>query len=309
MQRLLKLTGWTMVLTYIVIVLGAAVRVYDAGLSCPDWPKCYGLYIPFPAEESWGYSNWQVFLEWFHRLLAGILGFLILAMTALSYKFHKVHKGIFLWPLAALVVLFLQVKLGMVTVLFANIHWTVAIHLGNAMILFSLIVIARKRIATLHDSKNEIIPTSRKFRVNLWILWFVTFFTMLLGAMVSTSHSGGVCGGLPLCHGEFMPKGDFQAILHMKHRLYAFITVLVTLALFITSAKEDPVYKKTVRGINIVVALQVILGIILLYSFGHYAWAYKGLSVFHLAWGTLILLTIVGALCKVYFGKGGSFHK
>jgi cytochrome c oxidase assembly protein subunit 15 len=309
MQNLIRLTGWTMILTYMVIVIGAAVRVYDAGLSCPDWPKCYGLYIPFPVEESWGYSNFEVFLEWVHRLLAAVLGFLILAITVLSFKHRNVHKGVFLWPLAALILLFLQVKLGMITVLLSNIHWTVAIHLGNAMILFAMLVIARKRMATLEDTENKVIPVSRKFKINLWILLFITFFTMLLGAMVSTSHSGGICGGLPLCHGEFMPKGDFQAIIHMKHRLFALFTVLIALTLFMTSYTQDITYKNTAKGVNILIGLQVVIGTVLLYSFSHYAWAYKGLSVFHLAWGTIILLAIVGALCKVYFGKGGSFHK
>jgi len=99
MNKLLKITSLAMVLTYAVIVIGAAVRVYDAGLSCPDWPMCYGKAFPFPVEESWGYTNWQVFLEWFHRLLAAVLGFLILAVAVLSFKNRKTHKGIFMWPL------------------------------------------------------------------------------------------------------------------------------------------------------------------------------------------------------------------
>lgn len=309
MHKLIKLTGWTMILTYAVIVIGAAVRVYDAGLSCPDWPKCYGLWWPFPAEESWGYTNWQVFLEWFHRLLAGVLGFMILAVAVIGFKYRKLHKGIFLWPLATLIVLFLQVKLGMITVLLSNIHWTVAIHLGNAMILFSLLVAARKRMATIADEKNDIIPVSKKFQINLWALYAIAFFTMLLGAMVSTSHSGGVCGGLPFCNGEIIPKGDFGAILHMKHRFFALFTVATGLLLLFLSQSEDKAYQKTAKGINIIIWLQVLIGVILLYSFSHYAWAYKGMSVFHLAWGTLIILSTVGGLSKIYFGTGGSFHK
>lgn len=309
MARLLKFANWAMILTYAVIVIGAAVRVYEAGLSCPDWPKCYGLWLPFPVEESWGYTNWEVFLEWVHRLLAAILGFIILALTILSFKQRKQYKGVALWPTIALVILFVQVKLGMATVLLDNIHWSVAIHLGNAMLLFAALIIARKRIATALDADNKITPAPFKFKLNLWLLFFSTFFTMLLGAMVSTSYSGGVCGGLPLCNGEFMPKGDFQAILHMKHRIFAVITWLIALGLFWTSSHADPAYKKTAKGINIIVLGQIFIGIILLYSFSHYAWAYKGLSVFHLAWGSLIILATTGALAKVRYGMGGSFHK
>ena len=309
MNKLLKIPSLAMVLTYAVIVIGAAVRVYDAGLSCPDWPMCYGKAFPFPVEESWGYTNWQVFLEWFHRLLAAVLGFLILAVAVLSFKNRKTHKGIFMWPLITIIILFLQVKLGMITVLLSNIHWTVAIHLGNAMLLFAALIVSRKKIAIALASNNEIIPAPKKFKINVWALFISTFITMLLGAMVSTSHSGGICGGLPLCNGEFMPKGDFQAMLHMKHRIFALITLIVSLSLFFTSKNADAVYKKTAKGLNIIVFGQVIIGIILLYSFSHYAWAYKGMSVFHLAWGTLIILASVGALCKLRYGVGGSFHK
>lgn len=311
MQNLLKTTSWAMILTYAVIVIGAAVRVYDAGLSCPDWPKCYGVWVPFPAEESWGYSNWQVFLEWFHRLLAGILGFLILAVAIMSFKNRKAHKGVFFWPLTALIILFVQVKLGMATVLLENIHWSVAIHLGNAMLLFSALIIARKKMAVALDSNNKLIPAPRAFKVNVWFAFVLTFITMLMGAMVSTSYSGGVCGGLPFCNGEVFPsaKENLQGMLHMKHRLYALLTFIATLALFFTARKADPAYKKTAKGINIIVFGQVIIGTVLLYSFSHYAWAYKGLSVFHLAWGTLIILASVGALAKMRYGVGGSFHK
>ena len=61
-----------------LIVIGGATRVMEAGLACPDWPLCYGSFLPFK------HMNLRVFLEWFHRLDAFLVGILILFKFALS---------------------------------------------------------------------------------------------------------------------------------------------------------------------------------------------------------------------------------
>ena len=61
-----------------LIALGGATRVMEAGLACPDWPLCYGSFLPL------NHMNLRVFLEWFHRLDAFLVGILILFKFALS---------------------------------------------------------------------------------------------------------------------------------------------------------------------------------------------------------------------------------
>jgi heme a synthase len=65
--------------TLLLMAIGSATRVMNAGLACPDWPLCYGELIP--AQQ----MNFQVFLEWFHRLDASLLGLAAIALFAQSW--------------------------------------------------------------------------------------------------------------------------------------------------------------------------------------------------------------------------------
>ncbi|MCR6663916.1 MAG: COX15/CtaA family protein [Luteimonas sp.] len=85
-------------LTFCVIVFGAFVRLSDAGLSCPDWPTCYGRAAwpqatqdvsdhaasairPFETHKAWR--------EQVHRHLAAILGVLVLVLALLAVRKRK----------------------------------------------------------------------------------------------------------------------------------------------------------------------------------------------------------------------------
>jgi cytochrome c oxidase assembly protein subunit 15 len=69
--------------TWVVMAIGSATRVMNAGLACPDWPLCYGSVLP--AEQ----MNLQVFLEWFHRLVASTVGFATIVLFSASWYFRK----------------------------------------------------------------------------------------------------------------------------------------------------------------------------------------------------------------------------
>ena len=65
------------ILIVLQISLGASIRLTGSGLSCPDWPLCYGLWIPLKSKllliSDLNYEYYQVMLEWLHRLNAALL--------------------------------------------------------------------------------------------------------------------------------------------------------------------------------------------------------------------------------------------
>ncbi len=129
-------------LTILLMVLGAWVKANGAGLSCPDWPACYGkLLPPFPSYENGGtwhgqpvlYSQAQELYEWGHRAVVSLL-FVPLAAFALVAAFGKTLRPALRWlPLAALGLYFFQAFLGAVTVLTGNPPWATTFHLATAV--------------------------------------------------------------------------------------------------------------------------------------------------------------------------------
>ena len=83
-QKWMRFLVWKIAIaTLLLMAVGSATRVMNAGLACPDWPLCYGQLVPTQQ------MNLQVFLEWFHRLDASLIGLSTLALVGLSWWFRK----------------------------------------------------------------------------------------------------------------------------------------------------------------------------------------------------------------------------
>lgn len=318
LSRMRVVTLVATLVTFAIIVVGAAVRVADAGISCPDWPKCYGLWFPFIGHEggfvSEGvhYTEFQVFLEWFHRLLAGVVGFILLAMAYMAWTVRKVHGRVWRLTIAALVVLLLQIKLGGLTVILQNINWSVALHLGNALIFYGLLVALMMALTRKPNSKG--LPADGITKTLIMLSLVMVYVTALLGAMVSSSHAGAICGGLFSCNGVWWPEADAHQDLHMTHRFGAFLTLLTVVALWLQTRKAHVGLAKSGRILLVFVLLQAALGVATLYSFTYFPQHYQLLSVAHLGWATVVFTVALAAFAKLFIGvkdpkiKGVPFH-
>jgi cytochrome c oxidase assembly protein subunit 15 len=122
--------------TLLLMAIGSATRVMNAGLACPDWPLCYGTLIPSQQ------MNVQVFLEWFHRLDAALIGVMAIGLVALSVWYRR---DLPLWtPWAAILALGLivfQGVLGGLTVTELLRFDIVTAHLGTALLFFTTLLV------------------------------------------------------------------------------------------------------------------------------------------------------------------------
>ncbi|MBF2064200.1 MAG: heme A synthase [Calothrix sp. C42_A2020_038] len=135
-ERIRRLVWKISVATLILIAIGSATRVMNAGLACPDWPLCYGELVP--AKQ----MNLQVFLEWFHRLDAALIGFSSLILVVLSWWKRQQLPTWLPWAITfALFLIVFQGVLGGLTVTQLLRFDIVTAHLGTALLFFITLLV------------------------------------------------------------------------------------------------------------------------------------------------------------------------
>lgn len=121
--------------TLLLMAIGSATRVMNAGLACPDWPLCYGRLVPTQQ------MNLQVFLEWFHRLDAALIGFSTLFLVGSSLWFRQQLPRWLPWAtIFALFLILIQGALGALTVTELLRFDLVTAHLGTALLFFTTLL-------------------------------------------------------------------------------------------------------------------------------------------------------------------------
>ncbi|MGK7889863.1 MAG: heme A synthase [Leptolyngbyaceae cyanobacterium] len=131
-QLLWKLIG----ATFVLMAIGSATRVMNAGLACPDWPLCYGTLIPTQQ------MNLQVFLEWIHRLDASLIGLMTMGLVAIAVLKRQFLPNWVTWSAGfALVLVCAQGALGAFTVTELLRFDIVTAHLGTALAFFALLLV------------------------------------------------------------------------------------------------------------------------------------------------------------------------
>ncbi len=135
-ERIRRLVWKLGVATLILMAIGSATRVMNAGLACPDWPLCYGELVPTQQ------MNLQVFLEWFHRLDAALIGVGAIALTGLSWWNRRSLPSWLPWASTfALGLIVFQGVLGGLTVTELLRFDIVTAHLGTALLFFTTLLV------------------------------------------------------------------------------------------------------------------------------------------------------------------------
>lgn len=315
-RRSSKLALFTFLLAFVVILLGAFTRLTNAGLSCPDWPHCYG-FITAPHTSDQMQSAAQLYpsmpinvtkawTEMTHRYFAGTEGvlILILAFSILLGRKAKDTKAKFI-SIALIALLSMQVMLGMLTVTEKLRPVIVLSHLLTGLSILSFLWWA---YLDLHLREDFFIkPNGKRLTPWLWAALFVIAAQITLGGWVSTHYAGLACIDFPYCNGKVMPQMQWSNLntdlitIHMLHRIGAFITAAYFL--FLGHLLLRNVNFRAIGAILLcLVALQVTLGIL------NIIWLRPvWIAISHQFVATLILLTVITSLVKVSFVKDNRY--
>jgi heme a synthase len=221
-RRFVRLAWSAAAATYLLIVLGAIVRITGSGLGCGEhWPLCNGRLFP-PL------TDLGAVIEWNHRLVAGLVAILVIAVASAAWwesrttenRQPRTNTPPARLAYVALGLLVTQILLGAVVVKLALPPWTVILHLGTAMLLLAtLLMVARAAVPTPGDSPGYpglVIPA-------------LAFATVLMGALTANLGAASACLGFPLCNRQLFPTGNWLQDVHWAHRLLGF-ALLITLA-------------------------------------------------------------------------------
>ena len=209
MNRLFRLMVWTaLALTFVVVVVGAYVRLSDAGLGCPDWPLCYGQ--PVPADIADQDALAKAWKEMGHRYLAGILGLLIAGIALVAWRLGRA-RGL---ASALLLLVVFQATLGAWTVTMLLQPAIVTAHLAGGMTILALLV-----WLALDQMHNPDRRPAAALRIPAAIGLVVLAAQIVLGGWVSSNYAALACPDLPLCLGELVPPMDFGNAFHVLREL------------------------------------------------------------------------------------------
>jgi len=213
-----KFVWFTVIYTFVVVVVGAYVRLSDAGLGCPDWPGCYGELTPHHAQydiakavEDQGGTHGPVSLgkawkEMFHRYIAGGLGLLILAIAAAAWLRRRELQQSPVLATSLLALVMFQGALGMWTVTMVLKPVIVTLHLLGGLATLALLAWLGLRQETFKP-----VPTAA-MRLRPWALLtlLIVIAQIMLGGWVSTNYAALACVDFPTCHGQWLPEMDFH---------------------------------------------------------------------------------------------------
>ncbi|MBE7380935.1 MAG: heme A synthase [Leptolyngbya sp. SIO1E4] len=242
--RIRRLVWKLAIATLALMAVGSATRVMNAGLACPDWPLCYGQLVPRQQ------MNLQVFLEWFHRLDASLIGLMSIWLAVQAWWCRRDLPRWLPWAsLGALLLIVVQGGLGGLTVTELLRFDIVTAHLGTALaFLVTLLVIG------LYLSPYQGLGTAGK-RLPLigLVAAGLVYIQCLLGALVGSRWAAHQCLGLS------------QLCQVMNSHLIGVVPPTIAILALVLVAWRTPALHPWLRRLTYVIgsllAFQILLGI------------------------------------------------
>ena len=260
--RRLVLLG--MLLCLGVVVLGAYVRLTDAGLGCPDWPGCYGHVTPAGAlanEDSaearypgWELNSGKAWREMIHRYAATTLGFIIVLIAAMAIVYRERRLVSVRFALALLATVAVQGLLGAFTVWWLVKPLVVVLHLMGGLSTLALLFWMWMNLRNPEkQAATAAVPPRLAARRAAVLATVMLGIQIVLGGWTSSNYAATACPDLPTCQNAWWPAGmdwsdalllwrgldinytggvlehPARVAIHLTHRIGAVLTMLAVL--------------------------------------------------------------------------------
>jgi protoheme IX farnesyltransferase len=283
LNRFAKLAVAASIATYVLIVVGGLVRATDSGLGCPDWPGCFGDWIPPLELHAW--------IEHSHRLVAALaVGPLVAAVGLITvFTGRRRDRPLLFAAVTAGVLVIAQALIGGQVVIQQLRAELVTLHLAMALTVLAITILIADRATS-----GAFPTTARGVPVGLvTVTGLAIFAQMLLGSWVSGTGAGLAFTDFPLMDGSAWPTIAVSGqVVQVAHRVLAVVvaTLVVWMARRIWHTSATP-YPRRLAGLAVIlVAAQIGLGAANVWSRLSALFVVPHLAVGAALWATTVML-------------------
>jgi protoheme IX farnesyltransferase len=290
--RFQKLAIASVVTTLLLVTVGVVVRATGSGTACPTWPGCFeGQFLPSLSDGA------QAWIEWVHRTIAVVIGFLVLGLAVIALRDHRDRASLLLPSLLAVGLVGFQAWLGKETVRLNNSGESVTAHLAAAMTLVGLLVFILAR--SFYPARIGGRGSSQRFTLLAAFAAATVFALLLFGSHVTATSQWYVFSDWPLMNGSLFPPLTDADSAHVLHRWVAIVVgliVVVVAAVAWRTQRERPAILRLALTAGLLFPIQAIVGGLQILT-RLSGWT----QTLHLALGALIWAAMAGLVAVSYY--------
>jgi cytochrome c oxidase assembly protein subunit 15 len=279
-QRFQSLVFLTIVLVYLLILAGGIVRATGSGMGCPDWPKCFGRWIP-PTEFSQLPPNYQetygaklkgevefnavkTWIEYANRLLGVLVGFFVFGTLLASFTYWQKRKAVVWGSIAAFLLIGANGWLGSRVVATELAQYMITAHLFLAiLVVFALLFVLVRSGGDHLPVKGQIRKRNRVRRL-LIVVICLTLAQLLLGTQVRTALDAAIR------QVGYTQRENWISQLGLEfyiHRSFSLVILVINLVLIYRLRKVDESgwFKWIPGSLLTFIVLEILTGVIMAY--------------------------------------------
>lgn len=256
----------TVIATLVLILIGGLVRAAGAGLGCPDWPQCFGMWIPPtsaaelpPQYDASLFNPVHTWLEYVNRLIGVLIGFLITLTFVFSFRYRKTDPVITISSGVAFILVLVQGWLGGQVVRSGLSAGMITIHMMLAMIIVNTLLFASFRAMNDKLSTHLKPKTKKVLMLVSGSILFVTLVQLVLGTQVREMIDVAK-NVLDLPREQWIDTTD---LLYIVHRSFSWVVVILSIGLVYVNRKYNVPSRLVKIGYGIfgLIILQMFLGL------------------------------------------------
>lgn len=275
-----RLALLTVVVVYILILIGGIVRSTGSGMGCPDWPKCFGRWVP-PTEVSQLPPNYQeiygaklkgeiefnatkTWIEYLNRLFGVFTGLLIFGTLLASIPFLKKDRPIFYMSLAAFLLTGFQGWLGSKVVSAELSPFIVTLHMLLAIVIVFVLLYVMARSYSGHVDVEKV---EKRRLVNRWLTWTISLslLQVVMGTQVREAMDEVITSLGNAQRDKWIDNLGTVFYIHRSFSIAIFLLHVGLIYLLIKNSQTKGLIYKLSLALLSIVFVEILTGVILAY--------------------------------------------